>query len=153
MVASVRKKSNWNCKPKKCARYLKSRPACKTASWPRLLPAVLRHFLCPWRSDQEVRPHGRRRQGNAWSSCRQIAQNSMSRNNFDKAGEQPFINHLIELRNRLLRAVLCVLVIFLGLASSANEIYSFLAGPLMQHMPKNSTMIAIDVASPFFHAI
>ncbi|MDD5412474.1 MAG: twin-arginine translocase subunit TatC [Methylobacter sp.] len=74
----------------------------------------------------------------------------MSRNNFDKAGEQPFISHLIELRNRLLRVVLCVLVIFLGLASYANEIYSLLAGPLMQHMPKNSTMIAIDVASPFF---
>jgi sec-independent protein translocase protein TatC len=74
----------------------------------------------------------------------------MSRNNFDKAGEQSFISHLIELRNRLMRVVLCVLVIFLGLASYANEIYSLLAGPLMQHMPKNSTMIAIDVASPFF---
>ena len=93
---------------------------------------------------------GRRRQGHAWSSCRQIAPNSMSRNNFDEAGEQPFISHLIELRNRLLRAVLCVLVVFLGLASYANEIYSLLAGPLLQHMPKNSTMIAIDVASPFF---
>jgi len=74
----------------------------------------------------------------------------MSSNNFNEAGEQPFISHLIELRNRLLRAVLCVLAVFLGLASYANEIYSFLAGPLLQHMPKNSTMIAIDVASPFF---
>ncbi len=74
----------------------------------------------------------------------------MSQNNFDDGGEQPFISHLIELRNRLLRIVLCVLVVFLGLASYANEIYSLLSGPLMQHMPKNSTMIAIDVASPFF---
>lgn len=74
----------------------------------------------------------------------------MSQNNFDHGGEQPFISHLIELRNRLLRIVLCVLVVFLGLASYANEIYSLLAGPLMKHMPKNSTMIAIDVASPFF---
>ncbi|MDP1970419.1 MAG: twin-arginine translocase subunit TatC [Methylobacter sp.] len=74
----------------------------------------------------------------------------MSQNNFNEAGEHSFISHLIELRNRLLKAVLCVLVIFLGLASYANEIYSMLAGPLMQHMPKNSTMIAIDVASPFF---
>lgn len=74
----------------------------------------------------------------------------MNPNNDHAGDEQPFISHLIELRNRLLRAVLCVLVVFLGLAAYANEIYSFLAGPLLQHMPKNSTMIAIDVASPFF---
>jgi sec-independent protein translocase protein TatC len=73
----------------------------------------------------------------------------MSKNNSEEA-ELPFISHLIELRNRLLKVVLCVLVIFLGLASYANQIYSLLAGPLMKHMPKNSTMIAIDVASPFF---
>lgn len=74
----------------------------------------------------------------------------MSQNNPEEAFEQPFISHLIELRNRLLRVVLCVLVVFLALASYANEIYSMLAGPLLKHMPKNSTMIAIDVASPFF---
>jgi len=74
----------------------------------------------------------------------------MSQNNFSEAGEQPFISHLIELRNRLLRAISCVLIVFLALVSYANEIYSLLAGPLLQHMPKNSTMIAIDVASPFF---
>jgi len=74
----------------------------------------------------------------------------MSSNNFNEAGTQSFISHLIEFRNRLLKAVLCVLAIFLGLASYANEIYSLLAGPLLEHMPKNSTMIAIDVASPFF---
>jgi sec-independent protein translocase protein TatC len=74
----------------------------------------------------------------------------MSQNNAEESEEQPFISHLIELRNRLLRVVLCVLVVFLGLAAYANDIYGFLAGPLMKHMPKNSTMIAIDVASPFF---
>ncbi|MGZ8162107.1 MAG: twin-arginine translocase subunit TatC [Methylobacter sp.] len=74
----------------------------------------------------------------------------MSQNNFEEAVDQPFISHLIELRNRLLRVVLCVLGVFLALASYANEIYSLLAGPLLKHMPKNSTMIAIDVASPFF---
>ena len=66
------------------------------------------------------------------------------------AAEQPFIFHLIELRNRLLRVVLCVLVVFLALAPFANEIYTYLAGPLLRHMPENSSMIAIDVASPFF---
>ncbi len=64
--------------------------------------------------------------------------------------EQPFISHLIELRDRLLRVILCVLLVFIGTASYANEIYHFLAEPLLQHMPQNSTMIAIDVASPFF---
>ena len=63
--------------------------------------------------------------------------------------EQPFISHLIELRNRLLRAVLGVLVIFLALTPFANDIYGYVAGPLMRHMPENSTMIAIEVASPF----
>jgi len=74
----------------------------------------------------------------------------MNQNNWAEGGEPPFISHLIELRNRLVRIVICVLVVFLGLASYANKIYSLLAGPLMQHMPKNSSMIAIDVASPFF---
>ena len=74
----------------------------------------------------------------------------MDKLDFEEHQGQPFISHLVELRDRLLRVVLCVLVIFLGLASYANEIYSFLAGPLLQYLPKNSTMIAIEVASPFF---
>lgn len=63
--------------------------------------------------------------------------------------EQPFISHLIELRDRLLRAILFVLVLFFGLAYWANPIYTYLAGPLMKHMPAGSQMIAIEVASPF----
>ena len=74
----------------------------------------------------------------------------MSPNDFEGAAEQPFISHLIELRDRLLRIILCVLAVFLGLAAYANEIYSYLAGPLLKHLPEHSTMIAIDVASPFF---
>jgi len=64
--------------------------------------------------------------------------------------EQPFITHLIELRNRLLKIILCVMLVFIATASYANEIYQYLADPLLKHMPQNSTMIAIDVASPFF---
>ena len=73
----------------------------------------------------------------------------MTQNKIEEA-VQPFISHLIELRNRLLKVVLCVIVVFLALSAYANDIYSLLAGPLMKHMPANSTMIAIDVASPFF---
>jgi len=67
----------------------------------------------------------------------------------NEAQEQPLISHLIELRNRLLRIVLSVLVVFLAMTPFANEIYNFLAQPLLQFLPENSTMIAIDVVSPF----
>lgn len=63
--------------------------------------------------------------------------------------EQPFIAHLVELRDRILRCLLLVLVLFLGLAFYANEIYAMLAGPLLRHMPAGTQMIAIEVASPF----
>jgi sec-independent protein translocase protein TatC len=59
------------------------------------------------------------------------------------------MSHLIELRDRLLRVVLAILFIFLCLFYWANDIYTYLAGPLTQYMPEGSQMIAIDVASPF----
>ncbi len=63
--------------------------------------------------------------------------------------EQPFISHLIELRSRLLRMTLGILVVFLALSPFSNPIYTLLAGPLLKHMPAQSSMIAIDVLSPF----
>ena len=65
------------------------------------------------------------------------------------SAEQPFMSHLIELRDRLLRVVLVVLVIFLGLFYFANDLYSLLAKPLLAHLPEGSSMIATEVASPF----
>ena len=62
--------------------------------------------------------------------------------------EQSFISHLIELRDRLLRAVIGVLVIFVILFPFANPIYTWLSGPLTKHLPEDSSMIAIEVASP-----
>lgn len=59
------------------------------------------------------------------------------------------MSHLIELRDRLLRIVIAVLLIFLSLFYWANDIYTYLAGPLTKHLPEGSQMIAIDVASPF----
>jgi len=64
--------------------------------------------------------------------------------------EQPFVAHLIELRDRLLRVVLVVIVIFLGLIPFANWLFTQLAGPLTAHLPEDSSLIAIEVASPFF---
>ena len=63
--------------------------------------------------------------------------------------EQPFISHLLELRSRLLRIVIGVLAVFIVLTPFSNPIYTALAGPLLRHMPAQSSMIAIDVLSPF----
>jgi len=63
--------------------------------------------------------------------------------------EQPFLAHLVEMRDRLLRVVLLVSLIFLGLFSFANDLYSLLAEPLLAHLPEGGTMIATEVASPF----
>jgi sec-independent protein translocase protein TatC len=68
----------------------------------------------------------------------------------EDSDEQPFVSHLIELRDRLLRVVLAVVVVFLVLTPFANRIFTWLAGPLMAHLPEGSSMVAIDVASPFF---
>jgi sec-independent protein translocase protein TatC len=59
-------------------------------------------------------------------------------------------DHLLELRTRLLHAVLAILLIFCSLAYFAQDIYQYLAQPLLQTMPSGSQMIATDVASPFF---
>lgn len=63
--------------------------------------------------------------------------------------EMGFISHLIELRDRLLRSVIAVGIGFALMFPFANDIYTFLAKPLTRHLPEGSSMIAIDVASPF----
>ncbi|GAB4352617.1 MAG: hypothetical protein Kow006_17290 [Gammaproteobacteria bacterium] len=63
--------------------------------------------------------------------------------------EQPFLSHLVELRDRLMRALIGVFIVFIGVYPFANEIYTYMAGPLLKHLPEGSTMIAIDVATPF----
>lgn len=80
-----------------------------------------------------------------------MAEKNKQNNKAEKATEAeiPFMSHLVELRDRLLRAVLVILVIFLALFSFSNELYSLLAEPLLIHLPTGSSMIATDVASPF----
>ena len=60
------------------------------------------------------------------------------------------LDHLIELRARLLRAVAGLLVVFVALLPFANRLYSILAQPLLDKLPKGGQLIAVDVASPFF---
>jgi sec-independent protein translocase protein TatC len=62
---------------------------------------------------------------------------------------QTMVDHLIELRDRLLRIVMLTLILFVSMFPFANEIYSFVSEPLQALLPESSTMIATDVASPF----
>lgn len=64
--------------------------------------------------------------------------------------EQPLIAHLLELRVRLLRAMLGILVAFIPLAVFAQELYRIAAAPLMRLLPEGASMIATGVAAPFF---
>ena len=66
------------------------------------------------------------------------------------AAAQPLISHLVELRDRLLRSLLIVLLLFLPLFYFANDLYGYLSAPLTALLPEGTSMIATDVTSPFF---
>ncbi|WCG82941.1 Sec-independent protein translocase subunit TatC [Pectobacterium sp. A5351] len=66
---------------------------------------------------------------------------------------QPLISHLIELRKRLLNSIICVLAVFIALVYFANDIYQLVSAPLIEQLPAGASMIATDVASPFFTPI
>lgn len=61
----------------------------------------------------------------------------------------PLVAHLTELRDRLLRALLAVLIMFICLFPFANDIYAFVSEPLRAILPEGASMIATEVASPF----
>jgi len=63
--------------------------------------------------------------------------------------ELSFLDHLVELRSRLLKACLAVLLVLLALLPFSRKLYALLAAPLTAVLPEGSSMIAIDVASPF----
>ena len=65
-------------------------------------------------------------------------------------GSEGFITHLIELRDRLLKAMAALFIVFFILFYWARDIYSLLAAPLIAALPEGATMIAVEVAAPFF---
>ncbi len=65
------------------------------------------------------------------------------------AKDMTFVQHLIELRDKLLRSVLAILIVFAGLFPFANEVYSFIATPILSVLPSDNNIIAIGVISPF----
>jgi sec-independent protein translocase protein TatC len=63
--------------------------------------------------------------------------------------QDTFISHLVELRDRLLRAILAVIVVFLCLFPWARDLYAILAKPLIAALPAGGQMIATDVVGVF----
>jgi len=68
----------------------------------------------------------------------------------DTQQEMPLIEHLLELRNRLLKMVLAVIICFAAIYPFANELYLMISQPLRDLLPVGQTMIATDITSPFF---
>jgi sec-independent protein translocase protein TatC len=66
-----------------------------------------------------------------------------------KEGEQSFLSHLIELRQRLVRAALAILVIFLALTPFMKQIFDLLSRPLMVALPEGTKLLATGVITPF----
>lgn len=73
----------------------------------------------------------------------------MSQDPPEQLAEGTLISHLLELRDRLLRAFIAVILVFLPLAFFANEVFSLVAQPLIDKLPAGSSMIATSVISPF----
>lgn len=73
----------------------------------------------------------------------------MSEEPDEKLAEGTLLSHLLELRDRLLRSLIAVCVVFLPCAYYSNEIFTFIAQPLLDQLPKGSALIATSVVSPF----
>ncbi|MEK7206395.1 MAG: twin-arginine translocase subunit TatC [Pseudomonadota bacterium] len=69
------------------------------------------------------------------------------------APEGSLISHLLELRDRLLYAVIAIAVVFFGLLPFSGKVYTLVAKPLMDVLPAGASMVATDVASPFLTPI
>ena len=63
--------------------------------------------------------------------------------------QETFLSHLIELRTRLLRSIIAVVIVLLALFPFAKQIYALLAQPLLRALPQGATMIATDVTGTF----
>lgn len=74
----------------------------------------------------------------------------MSKNNNNPEANLTLIGHLVELRNRIMKALLAILVVFLSLIYFANDIYEIVSKPIRDQLPEGTTMIATDITSTFF---
>jgi sec-independent protein translocase protein TatC len=70
-------------------------------------------------------------------------------NDTEQLAEGTLISHLLELRDRLLRALLVVVLAFVPFAFFANDVFTFVAQPLLAKLPEDSSLIATSVIAPF----
>lgn len=71
----------------------------------------------------------------------------------DPSTHMPLIAHLVELRQRIMRALLAMLIVFFGLVYFANDIYDIVSKPIRDQLPEGVTMIATDITATFFAPI
>ena len=64
--------------------------------------------------------------------------------------ELTLVDHLVELRDRIMKSLVVLVVLFLALFYFSNDIYTYVAEPLLSALPENTSMIAIDPTAPFF---
>lgn len=74
----------------------------------------------------------------------------MKESSSDPKGEMPLVEHLVELRDRLLKIILSIAVVLLALMPFANPLFTYLSEPLRRFLPEGTQMIAIGVVDPFF---
>lgn len=73
----------------------------------------------------------------------------MSTGTEEPAAEQSFLSHLVELRQRLVRAAVAVIVIFIPMAFFMQQIFDFLSQPMMAALPTGAKLLATGVITPF----
>ena len=79
----------------------------------------------------------------------QNSNNDLPENDPEAEREQTLMDHLIELRDRLLHMVLAILIVFIALFAFSEDIFTIAAEPLLALMPEGTSMIATGVTSPF----
>src|SRR6185503_11479530 len=67
----------------------------------------------------------------------------------EELAEGTLISHLLELRGRLLRSMIAILIVFLPLAMFSNELFTIVAQPLIDKLPEGNSLIATSVVAPF----
>lgn len=80
----------------------------------------------------------------------QVGNSPVDMSPINNSGDMNFIDHLVELRERLLRAVFAIMAVFLCLFYFANDIYAIVSKPIRDVLPEGTSMIATEVTSPFF---
>lgn len=67
----------------------------------------------------------------------------------DPANEQPLVSHLIELRNRIVKAAISILIVFACMSPFMKQIFDYLSRPLMVALPQGVKLLATGVVAPF----